>query len=147
MIVIDASVWVAARMPHEARSQASRHFLRRTIAQGTTIAAPTLLPTEVAAAIARPAFVLPTPARARAQRRAQRVARALVTLPLIQLYPVDATLALVATRMAYLTHIRGADAIYAALAITLGVPLVSWDTDHVERASTRITVYTPATAP
>jgi predicted nucleic acid-binding protein len=49
--------------------------------------------------------------------------------------------------MAYLNCMRGADAIYAALASTLGVPLVSWDKEHVERASTRVTVYTPDTAP
>ena len=34
-----------------------------------------------------------------------------------------------------------------AVADRLGLPLVSWDGEHLERASARIPVYTPADAP
>lgn len=147
MIVIDASVWVAARARHEDRSRASRIFIRRIIAQGTPIALPSIVPTEVAAAITRPAWGQPQHISQRLRRRAQRASRAIFTLPPITLYVIDGELARHAARMAYTLYLRAADAIYVALADRLDVPLVSWDSDHLTRASARITVYTPDTAP
>ncbi len=73
--------------------------------------------------------------------------RVLLRLPLLKLYMVDAQLGLRAARLAVSLHPRGADAVYAALAQALRVPLISWDNDHLHRASRHITVYTPDTAP
>ena len=147
MMVVDASVWIAAHMPHEVRFASSRRWLRRTIQQGIPLIAPIILPIEVGAAIARPAAAWPAQRRQRTQQRAQRVMRVLLHLPLLELYVIDAQLGLRAARLAVSLHLRGADAVYAALAQMLRAPLISWDNDHLHRASQRITVYTPDTAP
>ena len=65
---------------------------------------------------------------------------------MLRLYAVDSTLALRSVRMTSTVRLRGSDAVYAALAEALAVPLVSWDNEHLTRASRRITVYTPTAA-
>jgi predicted nucleic acid-binding protein len=42
---------------------------------------------------------------------------------------------------------RGADAIYAAVARRLRIPLVTWDAEQQQRAGTLIPTYTPAAIP
>ncbi|HEV8260717.1 MAG TPA: hypothetical protein VGQ19_08175 [Burkholderiales bacterium] len=40
--------------------------------------------------------------------------------------------------------LRGADAVYAALARQLGTPLVTWDKELLERAAAVVPTFTPA---
>jgi predicted nucleic acid-binding protein len=138
MMVIDASVWVAAYMAIDVHYAVSKQFLRRAIAQGVQFAAPVLLPIEVAAAVTRGAGQ---------PERAKRLVRMMLKLPALRLHPLDGALAVRSVRMAVAVQLRGADAVYAALAEALGVPLISWDNEHLTRASRRITVYTPLTVP
>lgn len=102
------------------------------------IHAPVLMPIEVGASIIR---------RTHDHIRARQVVRDVLAMPLVTLYPVDAPLMLRSIRLAFACKLRGADAIYAALADALQMPLVSCDGEHIQRAGTHITVYTTDTAP
>jgi predicted nucleic acid-binding protein len=42
-------------------------------------------------------------------------------------------------------QLRAGDAIYVALARQLNIPLISWDKEQLQKASTIITTYTPDT--
>ena len=57
--------------------------------------------------------------------------------------PVDHDLGYEATRIAIDLGMRGADAMYVALAHKLGAPLVSLDREHVTRAGTYVKVIIP----
>jgi predicted nucleic acid-binding protein len=48
-----------------------------------------------------------------------------------------------AAQLAATRRLRGADAIYVALAARLGIPLVAWDHEQRTRAAGRISVITP----
>jgi len=137
-VVVDASVWVRALMPQEEHHESSKRFLQRTIRRGVMIHAPVLVPIEVGASIIR---------RTHDHTRARQVVRDMLAMPLMTVYPVDTPLMLRSIRLAFTCKLRGADAIYAALADALQMPLVSWDGEHLQRASTHIAVYTTDTAP
>ncbi len=137
MIVLDASVWVAYLLPQDTWHAASVRFLDPVLDAGTGMVVPTLFLVEVSAAVARqtqPAHGL----RARAR---------LLDIDLFRWVAIDDALAAAAARFAAELQIRGADSVYATLAEQLGLPLVSWDRDHLERATLRITVFRPDTAP
>ena len=137
-MVVDASVWVRAIMPKEEHHQSSKRFLQSAIRRGVMIHAPVLVPVEVGASIIR---------RTHDHIRARQVVRDILVMPLVTLYPVDTPLMLRSIRLAFTCELRGADAIYAALADALQMPLVSWDGEHLQRAGTHIAVYTTDTAP
>lgn len=137
-MVVDASVFVRAVRKNEEHHQSARAWLQRALTQGTLLHAPIMLPVEVAASIAR---------RERAQQLALTIARDIARFPRLILYPLDTPLALHAIRFGVDTYLKSADAVYAALAEQLGVPLISWDGEHLTRAAPRIRVYTTDTAP
>ena len=87
-----------------------------------TIVAPALALAEVAGAISRRTghSSLGTGATASLQR-----------LPSMRLIPVDVELAQLGAELAAGLHLRGADALYVALAHRLGVPLVTWDREQL----------------
>ena len=100
----------------------------RQIEEGVLLVAPTLLLTEVAAAIARRTGdeVLATAAVAQLQR-----------FPLLQLESLDENLAIAAASLAGTLRLRGADAVYAAVADQFSAPLISWDNEQITRAGAR----------
>jgi predicted nucleic acid-binding protein len=63
--------------------------------------------------------------------------------PELRLVPVDHELGYEATRIAIDLGMRGADAVYVALAHKLGAPLVSLDREHVSRARSYVKVIIP----
>jgi predicted nucleic acid-binding protein len=137
MIVIDANVWVSALLPHDRFHASSQPYIDTLLHTGVLMVVPTLFLTEVSASIARQT----TPAdgqRARIKLRAIDVFRWIT---------VDDALADAAADFGAELQLRGADSIYVTIAHQLGVPLISWDNDHLTRAIQRITVYTPETAP
>lgn len=137
-MVVDASVWVRAIMPHEDHHESSKRFLRSAIRRGVMIHASVLVPIEVGASIMR---------RTHDYARARQVVRDMLAMPLMILYPVDTPLMLRSIRLAFTCKLRGADAIYVALADALQMSLVSWDGEHLQRAGMHIAVYTTDTAP
>ncbi len=134
MYVVDASVWVSRFILEDVHHQPSRRWLDRQVAHDETIVAPALALAEVAGAISRRTghSSLGTGATASLQR-----------LPSMRLIPVDVELAQLGAELAAGLHLRGADALYVALAHRLGVPLVTWDREQWERGQETIVARTP----
>lgn len=74
-------------------------------------------------------------------------AAALSSEPRIHLRDIDRDLGEKAARVASRHRLRGADAVYVALAADLGVPLVTWDQEILARAAGLIDVRTPDQLP
>ena len=64
-------------------------------------------------------------------------------LPSIELMPVDDGLARIGASVASTLRLRGSDAIYVALAQRLGVPLVTWDAEQLDRGKSAAQTMTP----
>jgi predicted nucleic acid-binding protein len=135
MYTIDASVHVSALNPTEADSAVSQAFLAQVRRRQLPLVCPTLLPVEVAAAIAR-AFD--------DADRATAMAGALRGLPNQTLVPLDAALADRAACLAATARMRGADAVYSAVAEQYGTTLVTLDREQLERASSLVSTARPA---
>ncbi len=135
MYTVDASVHVSALHPTEADSGASLAFLELAQERQLALFSPTLLPVEVAAAIAG---VLGNVGLALG------LAAALRGLPNQVLVPLDDTLADRAANLAATARLRGADAVYAAVAQQYGTTLVTLDRQQLERLSGLLKVARPA---
>jgi predicted nucleic acid-binding protein len=134
MRVVDASVWVGRLVPQDAHYAASRRWLEARTACGGTLIAPLLLLAEVAGAVAR---------RTGSAELADRATDALLALPNLRLVALDPRLGRASARLAADLGLKGADAIYVAMAHLLGLPLVTWDRQQGERAGKQVTVYRP----
>jgi predicted nucleic acid-binding protein len=133
--VADASVWVSALVPGDAHHVSSRAWLEREQAAERAVVAPALLLPEVAAAISRKTG---RPALARS------AIAAVMRLPHVRLVALDPDLAEAAGRLAADCALRGADAVYVAVAERLGIPLVTWDREQIERGGRVLEVVTPS---
>jgi predicted nucleic acid-binding protein len=94
-----------------------------------------LLP-EVAGAVAR---------RTGVPRLARRAIEAVLRVPGLRLVPVDDVLARSAAALAGRLRVRGADAVYLAVAADLRLPLVTWDVERRDRGARLVEVLTPQT--
>lgn len=133
-MVVDASVVVSRLVTHDLNYEASRRWLTRHVAGGGLVIAPTLLLPEVAGAVSR---------RTGGPRLAQRAVEAVLRLPGLRLITVDDTLARTAATLAGRLRVRGADAVYIAVAVNLGLPLVTWDIEQRDRGARVVEVQTP----
>jgi predicted nucleic acid-binding protein len=133
-MVVDASVWVSRLLPQDAKHAATRGWLERHLRDGGLTASPALALAEVAGAVAR---------RTGSARLGTRAVQALLDLPGLRLIAVDQRLAMRAARLAAELSLRGADAVYVAAALDLGLPLVSWDVEQRERGRRLVRVHTP----
>lgn len=122
--VLDASVFVAAISPAEVHHRRARELL-----EGHPVTAPFLVPelfrVEVLAALARrgePAELLDT-------------VDALVRGPRFYACMLDGALLEQAARVARTARLRAYDAVYVALALTRGKPLLTLDGDVVARSA------------
>lgn len=119
---IDASVFVASARYDEPGYLISREFLRE--AQAYEIYCPSLVLAECAAAIAR-------------QTDDPSLAEELVCIiedfPGINLISLDLPLARKASKIALRNRLRGADAVYAAVAVVFDAILISWDQEMLKR--------------
>ena len=138
MRIVDASVWVGRLVPQDLHYDASRRWLEATVARGGRLVSPILLLSEVAGAIAR---------RTGDAELAERAVEQVLRVPSVGLVPTDPRLGRMAARLAAALGLRGADAVYVALALHLKAPLVTWDRQQRERASAYLVVYTPDTDP
>ena len=134
MRVVDASVWVSRLVPQDVHHSASRRYLEERATAGDLLVAPVLLLAEVAGAIAR---------RTGAPEPGRRALEGLLRFPGLRLVTVDRHLGQEMARLAANLQLRGADAAYVAVAIRLGLPLVTWDREQALRAASRIPVLTP----
>jgi len=137
MYTIDASVWVNGFDQREPGHVISRQFLDLLSVRATSIVVPNLVLAEVAGAISRTRH---NPAQAEA------FATALSRLPNVTLRLLDDALAHQALVLAAQHGLRGADAVYAAVAVQSGCILISLDNEHLTRLVHIVTVRTPAAA-
>ena len=135
MLTIDASVWVNADSPAEPESASSRALLDRVAASRTIVIVPTLLRVEVAAAISR---------SRKDAALAQEYSARLAALPFVRWIALDTPLAARASTLAASNALRGADAVYAAVAQAHGCDLISLDKEHLTRLTGLLRVRTPA---
>ena len=126
MTVVDASVLVSAFYPADVFHITSSNWLRRQIRAGQLLLAPTLLQAEVAGAIAR---------RTQEPDRAYRAVRWIRALPELELVTIDDGLGALAAELAIELKLRGADAVYVALAVERGLPFYTWDREQRERTA------------
>lgn len=133
-MVVDASVWVSRLLPQDTKHAATQGWLERHVRDESLTASPTLALAEVVGAVAR---------RTGSARLGTRAVQALLDLPGLRLIAVDQRLAMTAARLAAELSLRGADAVYVAAALDLGLPLVSWDAEQRKRGRRLIRVHTP----
>jgi predicted nucleic acid-binding protein len=132
MIVVDANVFVSLLVPADAHHERCVGWLRAQLAAGESLVAPVLLLPEVGGAISRRASAV-------SGREALAALRRIRTLRLV---PIDAKLADLSATLAVAHGLRGADAVYAAVADALHVSLVTLDADF-QRIAGRVKVIAP----
>jgi len=132
--VADASVWIGALLPIDAHHATSRAWLDERMRRGEIIYAPDLLLVELAGGVAR---------RTGDKIRTGHLVAALRLNPHVRWVALDEALRDRAAQLAIDLRLRGADAVYVATAQQLGVPLVTFDDEQLERAGPAVTVRTP----
>jgi len=125
-------------VPNDLYYAPSRQWLDQPVADGSQIIVPTLVIPELGGAIVRR-----TGDPAAAARGVLWVRR----LSSLWLVAIDDSLGDEATDVAMKLRLRGADAVYVALARREGVPLVTWDREQLDRTHGIIVAHTPETAP
>jgi len=135
-VVVDASIWVSQFRPQDVNHNASRLWIEQYITVSGLMVAPVFLLIEVAAAISR---------RTGEHAMAKKAVEDLNSNDSMQFAPMDSALVQAAIHIATNLQLRAGDAIYVALAHQLNIPLVSWDKEQLQKASTIITTYTPDT--
>lgn len=138
MYTIDASVWVNATEVREVDHADSYAFLEIVGARALPVIVPTLVLVEVSATVGR----------LRGERRSERMTRLLVRWPSITFtfHELDRALAHAAADLARVHRLRGADAVYAAVALQHSTTLVSRDHEHLNRLASIVPVLHPSAA-
>jgi len=131
---IDASVWVAALLPTDMHHQSSRDVLVRLMTQHAPIICPTLILPEVAAAVAR---------NTDRDDLAIQGSESVRDFPGMTLRLLEHDLAMRAARLAATHRLRGADAIYVAVAAEEQTVLVTWDAEMHNRGAATVRTMTP----
>ena len=134
---IDASVFVNAFNPHEAGHAESLRLLATIQEHADPVIVPTLLVPEIASAVARASGDGPG---------ALQYARATAALPHLTLVSLTSAMARQAAELSTGHRLRGADAIYLAVARRYGTTLVSRDDEQRARGSAIATCHTPKEA-
>ncbi len=134
MFTIDASVWVNSFDQREIGHETSSQLLALMRAQAIPIIIPNLALIEVAASISR--------TRNHALQ-ARIFADSINNLPNVRVVQLDEALAQQAITLAIDRRLRGADAIYAAVAVQQGCFLVSLDEEHLTRLGGVVETRTP----
>ena len=134
MLTIDANVFVSSSSLTDKLNAESEEFLRRAGRQELQIYCPTLLLPEVASAIIRPTSDI----------NAARITLAGVeNFPNINLVPLTEQRAQAAVQIAINCRLRGADAVYAAVAEEYETTLITWDQELLERGAAAALTMTP----
>jgi len=131
-LTIDASVFVSAARPSEKLYPMSYRFLQKV--KGLKVFCPTLILAECGAAIARPTGD-------------SALSKKLVSLvehfPGMNHVPLDQRLASRAAEMAIEYRLRGADAVYVAVAEVFDAALISWDEEMLQRSPEFVPTMSP----
>lgn len=133
-MIIDASIWVASVIETDAHHAISLAFLRRFVTEQQIAVVPLLAWAEIAGAVAR---------RTGDTARGMKVVSVLAAKTWVRGVPLEAALASTSTDLAARLRLRGADAVYVALAATMHAPLLTLDGEMLARARTEVETYTP----
>lgn len=136
MYTLDASVLINAVESAEPDHVASRQLIALLRTRAIPIIVPTLALAEVAGTISR----------LHDAARGHRMTAILLRLRAVSVVALDISLARVAAQLAADHRLRGADAVYAALAQRYGTTLVSRDNEHLTRLVGIIPVQHPVAA-
>ena len=134
---VDASVFVNAFNPHEEGHAASLQILSAIQERGDPVIVPTLLVSEIAAAVARATGD---------SVGALQYALATAALPHLTLVSLTAAVARQAADLAATHRLRGADAVYVAVARRYGTTIVSCDDEQRTRGAAVVSCETPEEA-
>jgi len=134
---VDASVFVNAFNPHETGHAASLEILSVIQRRGDPIIVPTLLVTEVASAVARASDDT---------AGSLDYSEAITGLPHLTLVTLTPAIARQAADLAAAHRLRGADAIYVAVALRYGTVLVTRDGEQRARGMGAVNCRTPEEA-
>lgn len=137
MVVVDASVWVSRLFAGDPFHAVSRRWMEESVRHGQDLASPLILLPEVSGALAR---------RTGKSEIGYRAIHNLVQFTALRLVPLRASQIKQAADLAADLLLRGADALYVAVAWQLGVPLVTWDLEQLQRAKGLIPIWTPEEA-
>jgi predicted nucleic acid-binding protein len=133
-LTIDTSVFVSRLRETDASHAVSRRFLQALVGRPVIVILPTLVYPEVAGAMRR---FTGDPAFARASMRA------LDLLPNLNIIAVDDRVADEATSIAVAGGMKGADAVFAAVANLFDATLVSLDIEQRVRCPESVRALTP----
>jgi len=133
-MVVDASIWVSALIIRDIHHLESRQWLDGYLATEAALVAPTLLLPEVAGAVAR---------RTGTANLGRQAVAQILQAPGLRLVPLGSDLAMEAAWAAADLQLRGADAVYVAVAYTLNLPLITWDQELQASAGGYIQVLHP----
>jgi predicted nucleic acid-binding protein len=129
--VIDASVWVAMNRDTDPAHSRCVGWFESTLGSSERLVAPTLFVAEVAGALQR---------LTGRKNDASAAVEELFALGAIHLVALDLERARRAAELAAATGMRGADAVYLALAKELGESLVTLDRQQAERGARLVEV-------
>lgn len=132
--VVDASVWVSRFVNQDPHHVDSYGWLERHLKEGGIVVAPAILLSEVAGPVAR---------QTGDSALAHGVYKGMLRLRGLRIVPIDRRLGGSAAALAADLMLRGADAIYVALALRLSLPLITLDEQQRSRGSAAVTVATP----
>ena len=135
MYTVDASVWVNGFDQREEGHQISRQVLGLLKAQRRAVIVPNLVLVEVAGAISR---------TRQDPEKARDFVATLRNLPNVSFIPLDDVLSQRASSLAARYCLRGADALYAAVAVQSNCTLITLDSEHLNRLTGIVTTRTPA---
>jgi predicted nucleic acid-binding protein len=125
VVVVDASVWVAAADATDAFSESSRAFLLALAERAAPIALPDFAELEVACALAR---------RLGDAERGRELAARLPRAPLVTMHPLALPLARRAIEVGTARFLRAGDALYVTVAEVIEGEVVTWDEELIQRA-------------
>ncbi len=134
MIVIDASVWISRILVDDPFHTASRAWLLSQARQGHLLIVPSLFFAEVGGAVSRRSG-----SEAIGVEAIQRIAR----VPALRVVAMNHELGMQAGRLAARLRLRGAEAVYVALARRLNIPLATWDQELFQRGGLAAAIQRP----
>lgn len=134
MLTLDANVFVAALTPANAHFSDSLALLTQIRAEQIEVVCPSLVLPECAGAVIRPTGRLSL---------ARKALAFVQTLPGIRLVSLTDDGAQRAADIAINCRLRGADAVYAAVAQEYSAILVTWDQELLTRGMAAVSTMTP----
>ena len=135
MLTVDANVFVSARVRTEINQFVSDQFLNQIVAAATVTRCPSLVLPETAAAVIRSTGRVSLANAALTQ---------IVNFPYLTLLDLTVERARQASDVAITCRLRGADAVYAAVAQEFGTTLITWDQELLTRGVAAVPIQTPA---